>query len=129
LGKRSNCQIGVSVHTVTDWAAAAVDRRLFLPASWDDRKTADQQDAAETIKKLARCAIPDEVRHRKKVAALQVVRGMALPVARRRNLDGRHSLEHPVRRTGDGSDNLLPTQRPWRYDAGEIGADLSSSVG
>ena len=36
LGKTGNCQIGVSVHTVTDWASAAVDWRLFLPASWDD---------------------------------------------------------------------------------------------
>jgi SRSO17 transposase len=31
LGKRGNCQIGVSVHAVTDWASAAVDWRLFLP--------------------------------------------------------------------------------------------------
>jgi SRSO17 transposase len=27
LGKRGNCQIGVSVHAVTDWASAAVDWR------------------------------------------------------------------------------------------------------
>jgi SRSO17 transposase len=47
LGKRGNCQIGVSVHAVTDWASAAVDWRLFLPESWDDRKTADEQDVAD----------------------------------------------------------------------------------
>jgi SRSO17 transposase len=31
LGKTGNCQIGVSVHAVTDWASAAVDWQLFLP--------------------------------------------------------------------------------------------------
>src|SRR3954449_6872315 len=36
LGKVGNCQIGVSVHAVTDWASAAIDWRLFLPKSWDD---------------------------------------------------------------------------------------------
>jgi hypothetical protein len=34
-GKAGNCQVGVSVHTVTDWTLAAVDWRLFLPSSWD----------------------------------------------------------------------------------------------
>jgi hypothetical protein len=32
LGKVGNCQIGVSVHAVTDWASAAIDWQLFLPA-------------------------------------------------------------------------------------------------
>ncbi|MER6790651.1 transposase [Amycolatopsis mediterranei] len=41
LGKTGNCQIGVSVHAVTDWASAAIDWRLFLPESWDDEKAAD----------------------------------------------------------------------------------------
>src|ERR1700743_3399078 len=36
LGKTGNCQIGVSVHAVTDWASAAIDWRLFLPTSLDD---------------------------------------------------------------------------------------------
>src|SRR5437667_7775619 len=36
LGKTGNCQIGVSVHVVTDRASAAVDWRLVLPQSWDD---------------------------------------------------------------------------------------------
>jgi SRSO17 transposase len=33
LGKTGNCQIGVSAHAVTDWAFAAINWRLFLPAS------------------------------------------------------------------------------------------------
>nr|WP_308257131.1 transposase [Saccharothrix luteola] len=40
LGKTGNCQIGVSVHAVTDWASAAIDWRLFLPESWNDEKAA-----------------------------------------------------------------------------------------
>ncbi len=66
LGKRGNCQIGVSVHAVTDWASAAVDWRLFLPESWDDRKAAEEHTAAEIARKRARCAIPDDQRHREK---------------------------------------------------------------
>ena len=31
LGKVGNCQIGVSVHAVTDQASAALDWRLFIP--------------------------------------------------------------------------------------------------
>ncbi|WP_406415819.1 transposase [Streptomyces sp. NBC_00842] len=38
LGKRGNCQIGVSVNLVSDIASSAVDWRLFLPESWDDTK-------------------------------------------------------------------------------------------
>ena len=64
LGKIGNCQIGVSVHAVTDWASAAVDWRLFLPASWDDRGRGRR--AAEIRRRRARCRIPDEVRHREK---------------------------------------------------------------
>src|SRR3954454_2500306 len=35
LGKVGNCQIGVSVHAVTDTASCPLDWRLFLPGSWD----------------------------------------------------------------------------------------------
>nr|WP_246107579.1 IS701 family transposase [Saccharothrix saharensis] len=66
LGKRGNCQVGVSVHAVTDWTSAAVDWRLFLPESWDDTKADDERTAAEIARKRARCAIPDQVRHREK---------------------------------------------------------------
>ncbi|MFD1047092.1 transposase, partial [Kibdelosporangium lantanae] len=54
------------VHAVTDWASAAIDWRLFLPESWDDAKTADEQIASGIVRQRARCAIPDEVRHREK---------------------------------------------------------------
>jgi len=38
LGKVGNCQIGVSVHAVTDTASCPLDWRLFLPESWDPVK-------------------------------------------------------------------------------------------
>lgn len=69
LGKVGNCQIGVSVHAVTDWASAAIDWRLFLPRSWDDTATADPDDpqTADRIRaRRARSRIPEQVRHREK---------------------------------------------------------------
>jgi SRSO17 transposase len=73
LGKTGNCQIGVSVHAVTDWASAAIDWRLFLPESWDDRRVEEvgnEQASSETLAEIrrrrARCQVPDEMRHREK---------------------------------------------------------------
>ncbi|MEU4741942.1 IS701 family transposase [Actinosynnema sp. NPDC023658] len=66
LGKTANCQVGVSVHAVTDWASAALDWRLFLPESWDDHKATTPDSAAETRRRWERCAIPDDQRHREK---------------------------------------------------------------
>jgi SRSO17 transposase len=66
LGKVGNCQIGVSVHAVTDWASAAIDWRLFLPKSWDDTATDDTDLAAEIRRRRASSRIPDQVRHREK---------------------------------------------------------------
>jgi SRSO17 transposase len=66
LGKVGNCQIGVSVHAVTDWASAAINWRLFLPQSWDDTAITDAAVAAEVRRRRARCKIPDQVRHREK---------------------------------------------------------------
>jgi SRSO17 transposase len=66
LGKTGNCQVGVSVHAVTDWASAAIDWRLFLPESWDDTKAADGEAAAGIRRRRARSAIPEAVRHREK---------------------------------------------------------------
>ncbi|MBB4688792.1 SRSO17 transposase [Amycolatopsis jiangsuensis] len=64
LGKTGNCQIGVSVHAVTDWASAAIDWRLFLPESWDDAKAVEDKTVAQIKARRARSAIPDELRHR-----------------------------------------------------------------
>jgi SRSO17 transposase len=36
LGKVANCQVGVSIHAVTNQASCPLDWRLFLPESWDD---------------------------------------------------------------------------------------------
>jgi SRSO17 transposase len=66
LGKVGNCQIGVSVHAVTDWASAAIDWRLFLPKSWDDTTTDDSEVAEQIRARRARSKIPDGVRHREK---------------------------------------------------------------
>lgn len=66
LGKVGNCQIGVSVHAVTDWASAAINWRLFLPKSWDDATIPDPAIAAEVRRRRARAKIPDRVRHREK---------------------------------------------------------------
>lgn len=66
LGKRANCQVGVSVHAATDWASAALDWRLFLPESWDDRKATTPDQATEARRRRERCAIPDDQRHREK---------------------------------------------------------------
>jgi SRSO17 transposase len=66
LGKVGNCQIGVSVHAVTDRASAAIDWRLFLPRSWDDTTTTDAADGTDIQRRRARCKIPDAVRHREK---------------------------------------------------------------
>jgi SRSO17 transposase len=74
LGKVGNCQIGVSVHAVTDWASAAIDWRLFLPKSWDDTAVSDtagggdvDPDAvAEIRRRRARSKIPEQARHREK---------------------------------------------------------------
>src|SRR3954447_2181941 len=66
LGKVGNCQIGVSVHAVTDWASAAIDWELFLPESWDETTATDADSVAKIARRRARCKIPDEVRHREK---------------------------------------------------------------
>src|SRR3954468_7559041 len=66
LGKVGNCQVGVSVHAVTDGASAAIDWRLFLPRSWDDTTTTDADAMAEIRRRRSRCKIGDAVRHREK---------------------------------------------------------------
>jgi SRSO17 transposase len=66
LGKVGNCQIGVSVHAVTDAASAAINWALFLPKSWDDTTVTDTEAIAAIRRRRARCRIPDHVRHREK---------------------------------------------------------------
>ena len=67
LGKRGNCQIGVSVHLVSDRASSAANWRLFIPESWDDARAGDDRLLAEAIRRPRRRAgIPDGVRHREK---------------------------------------------------------------
>jgi SRSO17 transposase len=55
LGKVANCQVGVSVHAVTDAASCPLDWRLFLPESWD--ADAERRRTAH---------VPDHERHRPK---------------------------------------------------------------
>ena len=67
LGKRGNCQIGVSVNLVSDHASAAVDWRLFIPDSWDDATAEDDELLAGAIRaRRRRAGIPDRVRHKEK---------------------------------------------------------------
>ncbi|WP_434592565.1 IS701 family transposase [Streptomyces sp. A5-4] len=67
LGKRGNCQIGVSVNLVSDHASSAVDWRLFLPESWDDTKnTGDALLTGAIQRRRAKAAIPDSERHKEK---------------------------------------------------------------
>ena len=64
LGKVANCQIGVSVHAVTDTASCPLDWRLFLPESWDEAKAAPAAIRAakarrrKTLKNAPRAAVP-----------------------------------------------------------------------
>jgi SRSO17 transposase len=66
LGKTGNCQIGVSVHLVTDHASAAVNWRLFLPQCWDPATINDPVVAEGVRRRRQRCKIPEDVGHRQK---------------------------------------------------------------
>jgi SRSO17 transposase len=66
LGKVGNCQIGVSVHLVTDRASAAVNWRLFLPQRWDPAGITDPVVADTLHRRRARCKIPEDAGHREK---------------------------------------------------------------
>ncbi|MGW4817370.1 IS701 family transposase [Kitasatospora cineracea] len=66
LGKVGNCQVGVSVHAVTDSASCPLNWRLFLPESWDPAKAADPAGAAFVERRRARCGIPPTEGHRPK---------------------------------------------------------------
>lgn len=65
LGKVANCQIGVSVHAVTDTASCPLDWRLFVPTSWDDQAV-DEADRPAVATRRTRCGIPEDERHRPK---------------------------------------------------------------
>lgn len=66
LGKVGNCQIGVSVHAVTDTASCPLNWRLFLPASWDQTQAADPPTIEQIGLRRRRCAIPAGEQHRPK---------------------------------------------------------------
>jgi SRSO17 transposase len=57
LGKRANCQLGVSVNAVTERASCPLDWRLFVPESWDEAAMATRRAA---------CHLPAAVHHRPK---------------------------------------------------------------
>ena len=64
LGKVANCQIGVSVHAVTDTASCPLDWRLFLSESWDATKAgaaavkAAKAKQRKTLKNAPRAVAP-----------------------------------------------------------------------
>jgi SRSO17 transposase len=55
LGKVANCQVGVSVHAVTEQASCPLDWRLLLPESWDS-----------DTERRRKAHVPDSERHRPK---------------------------------------------------------------
>jgi SRSO17 transposase len=57
LGKRANCQLGVSVNAVTEHASCPLDWRLFVPERWDQAAMAPRRAA---------CRLPEGVHHRPK---------------------------------------------------------------
>jgi SRSO17 transposase len=57
LGKRANCQLGVSVNAVCEHASCPLDWRLFLPEGWDEPAMAARRAA---------CHLPNGVHHRPK---------------------------------------------------------------
>jgi SRSO17 transposase len=80
LGKRANCQIGVSVHLVNERASCAADWRLFCPQSWDDRQAPDEVTAAAIRRRRERAHMPGEVRHTEKWRlALEMIDEMTGP--------------------------------------------------
>ena len=106
LGKVANCQIGISVHAVTDTASAAINWALFVPESWDDATTTDADTVARIRRRRARCKIPEDVRHREKWRlALDMLDQITGPPAQ----DGTQD--------GDGDGWGLP-RRPVVADAG-----------
>ncbi len=66
LGKVANCQIGVSVHAVTDAASCPLNWRLLLPADWDNAGALTPEEAAAIRVRRARAGIPEDMRHRPK---------------------------------------------------------------
>ena len=76
LGKTGNCQVGVSVHLVSERAWCAADWRLFCPESWDDAALDDPVAAARAGAAASRRGLPDQVRHIAKWRlALEMIEG------------------------------------------------------
>lgn len=66
LGKRGNCQIGVSINAVTSQASCPLDWRLFMPESWNDDP------------RRGPCRVPDDIAHEPKwKLALQMIDELA----------------------------------------------------
>ena len=125
LGKVANCQIAVSVHAATDTASAALDWRLYLPESWDDRCADDPDTAAAIRTRRTWAAVPDDERHRPKwklalamIDELIECRAHTPTGGGRRRLRRHHRVpprpdraRHPVRGRGQGRDQRPPRRR------------------
>jgi SRSO17 transposase len=90
LGKVANCQIGVSVHAVTDEASCPLDWRLFLPESWDPVKAGPAAVRAatakrrKTLKNAPRAAAPAELSAQPAEVDVDAVVAAATQAARQR---------------------------------------------
>jgi SRSO17 transposase len=122
LGKVGNCQIGVSVHLVSEQASCAADWRLFCPQSWDDTALQDPVAAAGARRRRELARIPAEARHAEKWRlALEMIDEMTGP--------GGWGVLEEITAAGGGrpvvvadagyGDNALfrggLTDRGWRY--------------
>ena len=66
LGKTGNCQIGVSLHQVSDTASVAGNWRLYCPKSWDEHFADDRLTAQQVRDRRAKAGLGDDVAHREK---------------------------------------------------------------
>jgi hypothetical protein len=62
LGKTANCQVLPSVHLVTDAASCPVNRRLFVPGSWDGHQVPGER-APQVAERRRRARIPADAGH------------------------------------------------------------------
>jgi hypothetical protein len=94
LGKVGNCQVGVSMHAVTDIASCPLNWRLFLPACWDPQHAGDPAAAAFVERRRTRCRIPVGEGHRPKWRlAAEMLDELAIAVPTTfRGLEGRPGL-------------------------------------
>ncbi|MFJ5123026.1 transposase [Kitasatospora sp. NPDC088548] len=106
LGKVGNCQIGVSVHALSDTASCPLSWRLFLPESWDGPQAAARRAA---------CRIPEDAYRERTDTALGISSGGYMPALREAERAGATAIwvhTHPAPGSAP-----LPSRRDAVVDA------------